>query len=281
MRIGVRAHDFGKLPIEILSESIWKNKFSCIQLALIKAIAGIDSIDGIMSPGLAYEIGREFHKRDIQIAILGCYINPIHPDHEERKRQINRFKEHIRYARDFGCSVVATETGSFNPDCSYNPQNRGEEAFRILTESVGELTAEAEKFGVFVGIEGVTEHVIHTPSRMKSLLDTIDSGNLQVVFDPVNFISPENYKSQRDLIKECFSLFGDRIVAVHAKDFVVEGGRKTCVPAGRGILDYELLLKFLKSRKPYINILLEETTELHELLESKEYLRDLWERTAG
>lgn len=276
MRIGVRAHDFGKLPAEVLSERIAEKGFSCIQLALMKAIEGIDSIDGKLSPGFAYQIGSEFHRKNIQIAVLGCYINPIHPDREERERQIGRFREHIRYARDFGCSVVATETGSYNADCSYHPENHGEQAFRSLAESVGEMVEEAEKFGVIVGIEGVATHVIHNPARMKALLGSIPSGNLQVVFDPVNLLTPGNYMSQKAIIEESFCLFGDRIVAVHVKDFVIDGGGKTIAPIGKGLLDFTLLLKNLRQQKPFVNILMEDA-KMDTMDESKDFLRRLSE----
>jgi sugar phosphate isomerase/epimerase len=56
------------------------------------------------------------------------------------------------FARDFGCSVVGTETGSLNSDFSFHPGNRGEEAFQVVVAGVRELVEEAERFGVFAGI---------------------------------------------------------------------------------------------------------------------------------
>lgn len=65
---------------------------------------------------------------------------------------------------------------------------------------------EAEKFGVIVGIEGGINHPIHTPQRMKRLLDDISSTNLQVIYDPANFMSLENYKEQEQVIEEAVTL---------------------------------------------------------------------------
>jgi L-ribulose-5-phosphate 3-epimerase UlaE len=53
-------------------------------------------------------------------------------------------------------------------------------------------------------------------------------------------------------------LFGDRIVVIHAKDFVIQDGTFKIVCAGQGRLNYELLLGMVKKRKPYISVLLEE-----------------------
>ena len=112
MRIGVRAHDLGRDSADLLAEKVAARGLKCVQLTLHEAIQGMDGAAGRLNPGLAYEIGAAFRKRDVQIAVLSCYINPIHPDERERGRQIELFKEHLRFVRDFGCGMVATETGS-------------------------------------------------------------------------------------------------------------------------------------------------------------------------
>lgn len=278
MMLGVRAHDFGKLPVEQLAQKIHEKGLSCIQLALPKAIAGFDNDIGRLNPGLAWRIRETFHKYNIQIAVLGCYINPVHPDPEERRQQLNRFKEYIRFARDFGCSIIGTETGSLNRDFSFNPENHGDEAFKTLVQSVTELVEEAEKFGVFVGIEGVRNFIIHSPQRMKHLIDAIGSNHLQVIFDPVNYLSLQNYKNQDQIIKDAFNLFGDRIQILHAKDFIVENDTLKGVRIGSGILNYELLIKLLKIQKPYVNILMEEAV-VEDMDKNIQFIKNVYKHT--
>ena len=199
-------------------------------------------------------------KHDINISILGCYINLANPDDEELKCLLDTFKEHIRFARDFGCSIVGTETGALNKEYVYTPENNTEEAFQRTLNSIKILVAEAEKFGVMVGIEGVAKHVINTPERMKRVLDNVDSNNLQVIFDPVNLINENNYDKQDDLIRKSFELFGDKIVAIHAKDFEYTDGKIKLAAIGQGQFNYPLLLSLIKEKKPYIDVLLESTT---------------------
>jgi L-ribulose-5-phosphate 3-epimerase len=261
MRIGVRAHDFGKLPAEILAGRIAAKGLSCVQLALSKAIAGIDLKPGELNPGMAFHVGQAFHRHGLQIAVLGCYINPIHPDRETRRVLLGLFKEHLRFARDFGCSLVALETGSVNADYSFHPDNHGEPAFQMFLASIAALVEEAEKFGVIVGIEGVATHVVSTPVRMRTVLDTIGSNHLQVVLDPVNLLTADNYQGQDRLMKEAFDLYSDRIVVIHAKDFIIEDRTFKAVRAGQGCLNYELLLGMIQQRKPYVSVLLEEAGE--------------------
>lgn len=271
MILGVRAHDFGKLPAEELAENIYNKGLQCTQLALSKAVAGLNTEPGFLTPGLANYLRETFARKNIQIAILGCYINPIHPDAEERKKHIARFKEHIRYARDFGCSIVATETGHVE-------ENAREKAFEILTDTVKGLVAEAEKFGVMVGVEGGDRDTIASPEWMKRLLDTIQSNHLQVVFDPLNLVPEDDYQKQDDMIRQAFELFGDRIVAIHAKEFIMESGKKTVIDTiGKGLLNYELLLKIIKERKPYINVSME-STRPETMDESIRFIKDLYQR---
>ena len=261
MRLGIRAHDFGKRPVEDLAARIAARGLCCVQLALNKAVAGLDLKPGDLNPGLAFHVGQAFARHGIQIAVLGCYINPIHPDPVTRAALLGWFKEHLRFARDFGCGVVALESGSVNADYSPSAENHGEAAFQAMLASLAELVAEAERFGVVVGFEAVTSHTVSTPQKMRRVLDSIGSNNLQVVFDPVNLLSPENHRAQQRVVEESLELFGDRIIAVHAKDFVVEADGLKTVPAGRGRFVYGPLLRHLAARKPLVSLLLEEADE--------------------
>jgi len=277
MLLGGRAHDFGKLPIEELASKVSKQGYSYIQLALAKAIDGIDSSLGKLSPGMANYIRDSFKMKNVQIAVLGCYINAIHPNIEERKRQLDKFKEHIRFARDFGCGIVGTETGSLVVGDSGEYDNESEEAFETLIQSLRELVKEAEKFGVIVGIEGGKNEVVTTPQRMRRVLNLIPSNNLQVIYDPTNYLSESNFKEQDEIIKEAFDLFGDRMVVLHAKDFVVEKGEIITVAAGTGQLNYSLIFKLLKEKKPFINILLEDIKE-EEMDGSMRFITEIYNR---
>lgn len=261
MNIGIRAHDIDSQNVEELAKIIEKKGFSSIQLALAKSFPSINTNVGSLSPGLAHYISQTFLQHHIQIAVLGCYINIIHPDEKERKDSLLRFKEHLRFARDFGCSIVGTETGNVYADIQYTEKNFTVEVFQKVVASVQELVIEAENFGVIVGIEGGVYHPIHSPRAMRRLLDAIPSQNLQVIYDPVNYLTVSNYKNQEEVIDEAFDLFGDRMVILHAKDFVIENDSIKGVPVGNGLLNYEYIFSRLNEKKPYINILLEETKE--------------------
>ncbi|QCJ44703.1 sugar phosphate isomerase/epimerase [Bacillus sp. S3] len=275
--IGIRAHDIQNPSLEEVADVVAKKGLTSVQLALKKSLTDVNSELGSLSPGFAHTIGSIFKRRDLHIAVLGCYINMIHPDLTQRRMELDRFKEHIRFARDFGCSIVGTETGNVRAEMVYTEENYQEQPFLEVVESVKELVQEAEKFGVIVGIEGGINHPIHTPLLMKRLLDLIPSNNLQVIYDPANFISRDNYQHQDAVIQEAFDLFGDRMVILHAKDFIIEDDQVKMVPVGHGLLHYDVLFHFVKRKKPYITILMESTTEPH-IDGSMAYLLDQYEK---
>lgn len=262
LNLGIRAHDIeNQTTIEGLVEEIAGKGLTSVQLALGKSFTEMNTSVGSLSPGFARHIGDAFRKKDVQIAVLGCYIHMIHPDKDKRKQELDRFKEHIRFARDFGCSIVGTETGNVYEKTGYTVDNYEEQPFLDVVESVSELVAEAEKFGVIVAIEGGINHPVHSPQVLKRLLDSIDSPNLQVIFDPANFLNPTNYHRQEEVFQEAMDLFGDRMVIMHAKDFIIEDDWIKMVPVGTGLLNYDAIFKLIKPRKPYINVLLENTRE--------------------
>lgn len=275
MMLGARAHDFGKLTIKEHAKIISEKGFSGIQLAPGKAISDFDTRPGRLNTGIANYIRDTLYSKNLNIAVLGCYINPVHPDNDERRRQLERFKEHIRYARDFGCSVVGTETGSLNADFSFNPDNHSEEAFLMLEKSIKELVREAERFGVIVAIEGVTKYVLNNPERIKRMIDDIGSNNLQVILDPVNLLSADNYQEQDEIIKKSFEFLGDRIIALHAKDFVLEEGKLISIQAGQGSLNYKLVFSLLKEYKPSCYILMENIRP-DKVDEGVKYLKEIY-----
>jgi len=268
LRIGLRAHDYGKnLPPEKLADILVEYKPASIQLALAKALSDVPEAGGI-TPGYARGIKNIFEERGISIAVLGCYINPVHPDPAIREKHLSRFEEHLRYARDFGCSIVGTETGSCNGDCSFHPDTEKNETLDLLCHSLERLVKTAEKCGSVAAIEAVADqHTVSSIEKMQTVLRRLASPCLKVIYDPVNLIPnaglPESgiFQSQKDFFEKAFAAFGDEIVAIHAKDFRMgANGKIGTLPAGTGELDYPALLSLLTERKPDIDILLENSS---------------------
>ena len=277
LRLGGRAHDFGCAPADELAARIASAGFSCVQLALNKAVAGLNLTAGDLNAPLAQNIGGAFARHGVGIEVLGCYINPIHPDLAARRKLLEYFKDHLRFARDFGCGIVALESGSVNADYSPHPANHSEAAFDEMLAVIAELVGEAEKHDVTVGFEAVHCHTVSSAQKMRRVLDTIHSKHLRVVFDAANLLSLQNFQQQAGLVPEALELLGDDIAVIHAKDFVFESGALKTVPAGRGQLDFAPILKFARSRSSAVSVLLEEAGA-NDAADCVEFLRQKYDQ---
>ncbi|MDQ1909047.1 sugar phosphate isomerase/epimerase [Paenibacillus sp. GD4] len=276
LKLGIRAHDFGKLPLEQMAAKVGSFGFRSIQLALAKAIADMDSGLGKLSPGYANHVAETFGKHGVRVAVLGCYINPINPDKAERRYEIDRFKEHLRYARDFGTSLVATETGRLDTYLKDYPNDYKEKAWTILRETVEELAEQAEKYGVIAAIEPATSLVIHSTEGMLRMLEEVPSPNLGVLIDPCNLMDTDNIVRQDEVMKEAFEALAARTVLIHAKDIKEnEKGRFEYTGLGTGLLNYPLFLQLVRQYKPHIDITLEGVTEEH-LPASLDFFTKTW-----
>ncbi|WP_342439648.1 sugar phosphate isomerase/epimerase family protein [Paenibacillus sp. FSL L8-0436] len=259
IRYGTLAHSAGCLPLQTLTSTLQAHDISFVQLALSKAIQDIDTSPGKLSPGLANYIGEQFDKAGIRIGVLGCYINPVHPDPVVRRAEIDRFKEHLQFARQFGAPMVATETGDLHTFKEMEPYRYEEIGWETLRTTVEELAEEAEKWGVFLGIEGVSTHTLSTPQKMRRLLDEVPSSSIGVVFDPCNWIG-DDVSRQDEIVDSAFSLLGDRMILAHLKDIYREGNHVRHGKAGQGLFHTAEFLQKLQTFKPMIDVSLEEIT---------------------
>jgi len=263
LQIGLRAHDYGKdLTVEELALILSEFKPASIQLALAKSFSNAPK-PGSLSTGYAKRIRQVLEKQNIAIAVLGCYINPVHPDPDIRDKQLKSFEEHLRFARDFGCTLVGTETGSCNGDCSFHPDTDKPLTFDLFCRSLERLVNTAERCGSIVAIEAVADqHTISSIEKMEKVIQNFASPALKVIYDPVNLIPQAGLtENQEDFFKRAFNSFGNDIAAIHAKDFKMENGKKNgMLPAGTGELNYPALLEIIMKQKPGIDILLENTS---------------------
>lgn len=261
LHLGVRAHDFTQVPLQELIEKIKSYHFTHIQFALKKSFPDSAPSLTAISPGTASYYGNAFRQAGIQIAVLGCYVNIVDTDPYKRAQALAAFNTHLRLARDFGASLVGTETGSVG--LGYTTDNFTEEAFQEVVTSVKAMVAEAERFGVTVGIEAGLHHPLYTAPLTRRLLDEVPSNNLQVILDCANLMSPTNYLHQEAIIMEALKLLGNRIAIIHLKDFIVQDGAIKIVPVGQGWLEFEPILRYMKYERPHIQGILESTPESH------------------
>lgn len=213
MYIGLRAHDYGKLPVDELFRRISNDGFHSIQLAIPKAIEGVNSLDEV-DEALLNDIKAAMKKYDIKIPVFGCYVELGHRDPEIRQQHVNRFLKGMDFAKYLGARCIGSETTNFPLDGS---EEERREAFEGLVDSVKQIVKKGEEIGLDVAIEPVAKHTLNTPALAKELLERVPSDRLKIILDLVNLLTKDNIDRQDEILDECFELFGDKIWALHMK----------------------------------------------------------------
>lgn len=263
IQFGMRAHDFC-VPgnMEDVFQQLGSGNLRHIQLALSKSITDYDFSYGHYSAGFAHYIGERLKHHGLHVAVLGCYINPVLPDETLRMAEVNRFIEHLKYAKRINADMVGTETGRYSIDMSVTPMTDTEECYRLLLDSFSKIVDAAESLGVTIGIEGVCNHTLSTPEKMSRFLYDLASPNIEVILDLANLISPQTTEpdKQDEIVDKAFEYYGDRISLLHLKDCVFTDGVQDCRRPGTGLIRYQRLMQYIKQGKPEIIGLLEESS---------------------
>ena len=277
MQLGIRLHDIKKAPLEERLAIAHKQGFACGHLALAKVISEYPVNDGALTPGFALYLKKLFAKNELDVAVLGCYLNLANPNEESLAKIKRRYLTNIRFASLLGAGVVGTETGAVNEEYKFEERNHSDEALDIFIRNVRPVVEYAEKMGVILAIEPVAKHIVCNPKRARRVLDEIASPNLQIIFDPVNLLDHSNYQNREEIFAEVIDLLGEDIAMVHIKDFVVKDNELVSVAAGTGEMDYSQIIRFMKEKKPYIHATLENTVP-ENAVAAREYIQNLWDQ---
>lgn len=276
MQLGIRIHDTIKMPVEERLAHIRSLGFTCGHLAPAMVLGDYSVADEALTPGYAMYLKKLFAQNDLDCAVLGCYLNLANPNKEQLDKITHRYLAHIRFASLLGCGVVGTETGAPNETYTPVPECHSEEAFQTFITNLRPVVEYAEKMGVIIGIEPVYQHIVYNAKCARTMLDTIQSPNLQIILDPVNLLDISNYEKAEEVVEEAIELLGPDVAVVHIKDFKVKDSRLISVGAGLGQMNYTSLMRFMKERKPFIHATLENTTpENH--IQCKEFIQKLYD----
>ena len=277
MQLGIRLHDVAGETLEEKLAHARAQGFSCGHVALSKVISQYSVKDSALTPGFAMYLKRLFAKYDLDIAVLGNYLNLAHPDPQKLAAIQKRYLAHIRFASLLGCGVVGTETGAPNPAYQYEPACRSDEALDTFITNLKPVVRYAEQMGVIVAIEPVIRHIVYNPRRARQVLDAIGSPNLQIILDPVNLLDENNAADHRAVVQEAIDLLGEDVAVIHLKDFQVQDGKIVSVGAGMGEMDYTGVMQFIKKEKPYIHATLE-NTKPDNAMAARLFVQKQWEQ---
>lgn len=250
IEFGLRAHDLGMFDARSLASAIRDAGFDGIQLAPPKVIRNWPA-----SPSRddARVLGESLRAQGVRVDVLGCYIDPAHPDPAVREASLLRFERELSLCSCYGARIIATETG--RPSGSGSAESARQD-FDLLVDSFSRLASRALDEGVSIAVEPVWEHCISSPELVVSLLDAVASPALKILLDPCNLVSPALCEAAMHLMHEgdegrchetavpalkVLKMAGSRVVALHAKDFFYSNGIKQGTWCGQGFMDWESL----------------------------------------
>ena len=265
LQIGIRLHDVNSglsdelQTLETRAAKAREEGFCCVHLAPQKVMKGVTYDPAAMTEGLAAYFKRVFGKNDLDIAVLGCYLNLAHPDTDKLQSIKERYYGNMRVAALCGAAMVGTETGCPNAEYKLDSNTHTDAALNIFIRNLETVVTAAEDYGVTLAIEPVWNHIVYNPDRALQVIRSLGSRNLRIIFDPVNLLCMENADDRENVFAEAMDKLGDHIAMVHIKDFVRKDGKLVSVAAGTGEMDYTNILRWLKSHKPYIQVSLENT----------------------
>ncbi len=254
MKIGVRAHDYGRMEIEKLAEVLHAQGYDGAQLALPKAFTGIRRYEDITS-GHLERIRRAFEKYKLEIPVFGCYMDLGNPDPVVRDYAVRTLKKCLAYGKEVGAGVVGTET-------AYPHLNQREKAqwYPYMVDSIKRAAEEAVRLDVKLAIEPVYWHPL---DRMEAVLDVMDQvgepDHLRMIFDASNLLQFPDTTDQKTYWGEWLKYTGKYIEAMHIKDFYFDKNGGYCpVLLGKGVIQYETISRWLHENRPDLFLLREE-----------------------
>lgn len=254
-RVGAMAHELGVTPeASARAVSLLRDfDLNAIQL-------GMPLLGEILTQEDLVETWRShLQAAGMSIVALGGYCNLAEPDEPTRRRNIAFLQRCLEIAPQFGTTVVATETGTFNRENKWDraPENQGQRAWDTVCATVSELLPVAARHGSILALEGHVNHVINTPERLASLLEQFSSPHLRVVLDPYNYLSSDLLPRKDEAIRAFLDQFRDDFAVAHLKDVSDVGAEVDTPGFGQGVFPQHIYLDFLKSERPDLPLVLE------------------------
>lgn len=275
MEIGIRAHDMGKDSIEGLLDKAVKLGFKNLQLVFKKGFVDSNSNPIPFNEENAKIVSEELKKRNLHVAMLGAYFNPVHSNKELVKKNTEYFEEHLRLAHLLDCKYVGTETGSYNDDkWTYNPKNQTEEGYEDTMKTFRHLKDVAEKYKTTLLMEPAWGHVIYSVEQLSRAIKELNSNYVKVTIDIFNLIYIGNYKNYKEIFQKALETFKDDVKIIHLKDFYIEDEKIVQCGLGKGIIDFDYLLSIVYKYSPNATLIFEGVTG-EDILPSKKLISEI------
>ncbi|MBV7328496.1 sugar phosphate isomerase/epimerase [Chloroflexi bacterium TSY] len=244
MQIGIMTGHFPRPTVEETLDAIVGHGIRCVQFGMNSA--GWERMPESIDLDACEKVRIEIEARGITVAGLNGEFNMIDPDVSKREDGLRRLEVLASACKPLGTTVIATCTGSRNPESMWrsHPENNSEEAWQDLLVSMEQALKSVEKYGVTLAFEPEVNNVANTAQKSRRLLDEMKSPNLKIIMDGANIFHEGQLPRMTEILDEAFDLLGADVAFAHAKDLDHDGDAGH-LPAGHGLLDYERYWRLL------------------------------------
>lgn len=270
MKIGVRAHDYGKRRIEEMAALLEDEGYGAAQLVLPKAFMEIGGYEDV-TPGILDKIRRAFEKHDVKIPVLGCYMDLGNPDPQVRAYGVKTLEQCLVWGKELGAGVVGTET-------AYPRLTREERQVwkPFMLDSIKRVMEAACRVDMRLALEPVYWHPL---TDLETTLEVIrmvgDKRHLRLIFDASNLLEFPESTDQEELWTRWLTETGSCVDVLHIKDFSLDRRQQyQPEPLGKGVMRYEAVSRWLEGQKREISLIREEMNLLF-VKEDLAFMRNL------
>ena len=243
MQVGIMSGHFQRPTLEEALDAILGHDIRHLQFN-----PGSVNVDGPLADKLAKApmVREETRKRGMTISAVGGPANMVAVNEAQRVQAIEKLKLLTSACGPMGTSVIATCTGSRDPDSMWrkHPDNGTEETWRVLCNTLEQVLPVAEAAGVVIAFEPEVNNVVDTAKKARRLIDEMGSPSLGVVMDASNLFGEGDLPRMTEILDEAFELLGDHIAIAHGKDLDRDGDAGH-LAAGTGKLDYARYVSLL------------------------------------
>jgi sugar phosphate isomerase/epimerase len=209
--------------------------------------AGLPALPDRLNENQCDSIRNAFLRRGLEMVGVSGTFNAIHPDDHTRRSDTEKVRTLIRSAKGLGTSFVSLCTGTRDAENMWraHPENRSQEAWRTLRDTLDRLLEVAHAESVDLGIEPERANVVDSARSARKILKEVGSPRLRIILDGANLSDPCEPDAAAPILREAFDLLGSDIAQVHAKEIPLEGEGAIAAP-GDGRLDWDAYFECMR-----------------------------------
>jgi len=168
---------------------------------------------------------KAFRKQGVALAEMGYWKNLQCQNEYERMQNIEHMCEVLASADEMGvlCAVNTIGSYSFGGICDdFSKKNFSNEFFEAAAENARYIINHVKPKRTKFTYENFAFTALDSLDQIEKMAKAVDSPSFGIHMDATNLVtSVREFFSFKDIVKEAFARFGDKIVSCHIKDLTL------------------------------------------------------------